>query len=276
MTGAGTPAARVALAVLALAIAGVSTARAQPGAAPADLLVRAGAALASGENERAATLAGQVARDSRPIARQDRAEAWRILGQATYALGRHGEAESAFYAYLKLEPDAHLDPALVPPEAVAFFENVRAQHSAELAALRPRAKRRRSMWLNFVPLGGQWQNGERTKMWVLGSAGVILLGTNIASYAFLYSWCGSPGRTSTCDDGQGTESHAGSARRMQVVNIASGVGLAALYAYSVIDGIRGYRRWQAEDASQAPEVPLMSFGLTGDRDSLLLSVGGRF
>jgi hypothetical protein len=62
---------------------------------------------------------------------------------------------------------------------------------------------------------------------------------------------------------------------MQVVNIASGVGLAALYAYSVFDGMRGYERWRREEATPGRPQP-MAVGVAGDRDSVLLTVGGRF
>jgi hypothetical protein len=240
-----------------------------PGADPADVLVEAGAALGTGDHQRAASLAGHVARDRRPIDRQDRAEAWRILGLAEFALGRRAEAEAAFYAYLKLDPDARLDPALVPPEVIHFFEEVSAKHKAELDALRPKPKRRRSMILNFVPLGGQLQNGETTKAWIIGSAGVALLATNVTTYVLLRRWCGPQVGSSTCDDGPST----GTARKLQVVNVASGVGAVALYAYSVIDGLRGYRRWKEEAAAPAPPV---SAGVAADGDSLFITVGGGF
>jgi hypothetical protein len=267
------PAGHAAVALVAAAMLHAGAAGAAPppvGADPADLLVEASAALGAGEHERAATLAGQVARDSRPIDRKDRAEAWRVLGLAQYALGRKADAEAAFYAYLKLDPDGRLDPALVPPDVLHFFESVERKHKTELDALRPKPRRRRSMWLNFVPLGGQWQNGDRAKMWILGSAGAALLATNITSYVLLRRWCGPPSASATCDDGRTDD-----ARRLQVLNIGAGVGLVALYAYSVIDGIQGYRRQRAEEAPPVQPRP-MALGIAGDRDSVLLTVGGRF
>jgi len=59
------------------------------------------------------------------------------------------------------------------------------------------------------------------------------------------------------------------------VNIASGVGALALYTYSVIDGIRGYRRWK-EDESNQSRPPSLTVGLGGDHGSLVLTVGGGF
>ncbi len=263
----------LAAAIVALVLGRTAVAAPPPQAAPADptdVLVEASAALGAGEHERAATLASQVARDGRPIDRKDRAEAWRILGLAQYALGHKADAEAAFYAYLKLDPDGRLDPALVPPEVLHFFESVERRHKTELDALRPKPRRRRSMWLNFVPLGGQWQNGDRAKMWIIGSAGAALLATNITSYSLLRSWCGPPGDSATCEDGRTDD-----ARRVQVINIASGVGLLALYTYSVIDGIHGYRQSREEEATPVRPQP-MALGIAGDDDSVLLTVGGRF
>jgi hypothetical protein len=276
-----TPAARaLAVAAIAALLAAPSLARAAgpaPGApAAADLLVDAGAALSAGDHARAASLAERVARDQGPIARADRAEAWRILGLAQHALGRRSDAARSFYAYLRLDPDARLDPALVPPQVLSFFEEVRAQHAAELAALRPRPRRKPTLWLNFVPLGGQWQNGDRTKMWILGSAGLLLAGANITSYAMLRSWCGSPGRSSTCDEGEpgqpGYVNHADAARRMQAINIVSGVGLLALYTYSVVDGLYGYRQWRQDERDPGG----VSVGVGAAGDSLLFTVAGGF
>jgi hypothetical protein len=152
-----------------------------------------------------------------------------------------------------------------------FFEEVKSRHRSELDALRPRPKRRRTLLVNLVPLGGQWQNGDRTKMWIIGSAGAALVATNLASYVVLRNWCGTPGGSSTCADAPSTDA----ARTMQIVNIASGVGSFALYTYSVIDGIRGYRRWKRDEASP-PRAPSVTLGLAGDRDSVVLSVGGGF
>jgi hypothetical protein len=264
-------AAMIAAAALALALGATGAAGAPPGADPADILVEATSALGAGEHERAAALAWRVAHDGAPIDRKDRAEAWRILGLAQHALGHEAAAEAAFHAYLRLDPDARLDPALVPPEVLHFFEGVKSNHRAELDALRPRPKRRRTFLLNFVPLGGQWQNGDRGKMWIIGSAGAVLVATNIASYVFLRDWCGGPSSSSTCGDAPSTDA----ARRMQIVNIASGVGALALYTYSVIDGIRGYRRWK-EDESNQSRSPSLTVGLGSDHGSLVLTVGGGF
>ncbi|HTE49433.1 MAG TPA: tetratricopeptide repeat protein [Kofleriaceae bacterium] len=249
-----------------------------PSTAAPDLLVDAGAALDAGDPARAAALAERVARDPGPVDRPDRAEAWRILGLAQHALGRRDRAAASFYEYLKLDPDAHLDPALVAVDALSLFEEIRSQHAAELAALRRKPRRRRTPWLNLVPLGGQWQNGDRAKLWILGVTGAALLATNITSYAMLRRWCGS-GSDGTCDEGEpgapGYSNHVDAARNAQIINIASGVGLIALYTYSVFDGFRGYHRWRADEARRFQPAPV-AVGVGADRDSLQLTVSGSF
>ena len=51
----------------------------------------------------------------------DRLEALRVYGIACTLTGRRTAAEGAFLLLLREEPSTQLDPALVRPEAVAFF-----------------------------------------------------------------------------------------------------------------------------------------------------------
>jgi hypothetical protein len=258
---------------LVMVLAGRAGAQAPPGSDP---LTEANAALEGGAYQRALDLAGPIADAPGPSV-AERAEAFRVLGLARYFLGQHDAAEAAFYAYLRLDPDAQLDPALVPPEVISLFAQVRSKHEAELSAIRKRRARKRSTWINFVPLGGQWQNGDRTKLWILGSAGAVLLSANITSYVLLHRWCGGP--ADTCDDGEpgtpGYRNRIDQARAAQAINIVSFVGLGALYVYSVYDGIRGQRRLEWEEATPTPTAP-PAVGVTVERDSLSLTLGGRF
>lgn len=217
----------------------------------ARLLVDARAAMDMGEHERAVNLAATVLEEARAggVDRADHAEAWRIHGLAQYFLGRYAEAEVAFFEYLKLDLDGGLDPALVPPEAVAFFEGVRARNAAELRALRPRPRRRRVFALNLVPPAGQFQNGEPVKGWVLAGTGAALLAANVTTYLVLRRWCDT--RSGVCEsDGQ---SRVSEARALQTLNIVSGAALIGVYVYGVVDGVRGYGRGDARiDVGVAP------------------------
>ena len=115
-------------------------------------------------------------------------------------------------------------------------------------------------------------------MWFLGATGAALLAANITSYAVLRRWCGG-GAASTCDDGEpgqpGYRDHRDEARTLQVVNIASGVGLIALYTYSVFDGFRGYHRWRADEARRSHASPV-AVGARADGEAVLFTLSGGF
>jgi hypothetical protein len=222
----------IVLAVGASAAAAQSAAAPVAAASPASALEGANRALAAGDHDGAIALLAPL--DLRLLAVPDRAEAHRIRGLAAFFLGRHADAERELVAYLKLDLDARLDPATAPPEAVTFFEDVRARHSAELRALRPPARPRRWAGAVLLPPYGQFQNGDRTKGWVIAGTGLALVGVNLGTYITLRSWC---------DEGTGTcGSHTDEARRMRTVNLVAGAGLAAVYVYGVIDGMVGYRQ----------------------------------
>ncbi|MBK9030685.1 MAG: hypothetical protein IPL61_04990 [Myxococcales bacterium] len=205
-----------------------ATAAAQPGGA-ADPLAAATAAAERHDWPTVEALVAPIA-DAGGAPRGDRAEANRLLGLAALDRGDAAAAEARFLAYLKLDLDGRLDPGLYPPEVIAFFEDVRGRHAAELRALRPRPKR--SLVLNLLPPAGQFQNHHRTKAWTLAIVGGTLLAANVTSYALLRSWCSDDG---TCD-------HSGSARVLRNVNLGAGIGTAALYLYGVWDGLRHFSR----------------------------------
>ena len=129
-----------------------------------------------------------------------------------------------------------LDPSVVPPEAIAFFEDVRARSAVE--AKPPRTTRSRIFVLNFIPAAGPFQNGHRVKGFLVGGGLVVLAATSVTTYFVLDSWCGDD---HLCESSSGRD-RAGSARTLQGVNIAAGIGAIALYAYGVVDGIIYYRR----------------------------------
>jgi hypothetical protein len=164
------------------------------------------------------------------------AEAHRLAGLAAFFQERKPDAERHFLAYLQLDLDGQLDAALYPPDVIVFFTDVKSKYNAELRARRPKQKR---YWqLSVLPPAAQFQNGDRTKGWILTAALVGLVGTNLATYGLLRSWCDDD---RTCDpvDGRDRTSAAAKAR---VVNLASGIGAILTFAYGVYDGVSGYRR----------------------------------
>lgn len=221
------------------------------GAARADNAARldeAARALAAGDYVGAET-ATRPLLAAPTLLRAERAEAYRLHGLALYFQNRQAEAEAAFRQYLTLEPDAHLDPALYPPEAVVFFESVRARHRGAVIIAKPPARRRRNGMLNLVPPLGQIQNGDTAKAWIIGGAELVLLGANIATYAMLSSSC--KGSDLTCDRDPSTS------RALRTVNLVSGGLFLAVYAYGVIDGyVVGGKLSSRERALRTAVVPV--------------------
>jgi hypothetical protein len=228
--------------VKALGVALVVLALAAPAAAQdsADLLAVAGEAVTAGDYDRAIELGEAVV--ARGATRPDLAEAHRLLGLAHYFRGNTMIAEEEFLAYLRLDLDGRLDPALVPPEAIAFFEDVRARHAAELRKLRPR--QRRYALLNLLPPGGQIQNKQYAKAWTIGGLELALAATNLTTYLVLRSWCHRD--DNTCSSG-GSDI-PDKARKVRTINYVSGAALIGVYLYGVIDGFLGARASSRERA----------------------------
>jgi hypothetical protein len=229
-----------------------------PPSDPAAALRDANAAATAGEWDRvAATVDPLLAHSLGPA---DLGEAHRLAGLAAFFHNQRDAAEFHFLAYLRLDLQGHLDPALYPPEAVNFFEGVRARHAAELRARAPKGKR---YWVVApIPVASQIQNGERTKGIVIGSLIGAFAITNVTTYLVLRSWCQDTG--STCDK-TGTD-HYKAAQNLSSVNVASGIALIAVAAYGVYDGVVGYRRRSRQLTLEPYANPTTSgamFGIAG-------------
>src|SRR5438874_7564024 len=115
-----------------LVVAAASLARAQPASPqviePSVALRDANAAAIAGDWQRVGELVDPLLVHA--LSPADVAEAHRLAGLAAFFQHRSADAETHFLAYLRLDLDARLDPALVPPEAVTFFDAVRARHAA--------------------------------------------------------------------------------------------------------------------------------------------------
>ncbi|MBL4633300.1 MAG: hypothetical protein JKY56_05485 [Kofleriaceae bacterium] len=219
---------------------------------PAELIASATASLERGET-RNARLAVQavIFRHKDSASESERAEAFRILGLLAYYEGEIARSRAAFLQYLLLDPQAHLDPAQVPPEVILVFEDVRLRNTAEIDAHRKRPKKRYAV-LNLLPGAGQFQNGERTKGFLLTGGIGALLATNLSTYFLLRSYCDRENRTCQSNG----ESIGSTARTLKSVNYISGIAAITLYVYSVVDGYKGYRRIQEKESA-----PAMSFAV---------------
>lgn len=235
-----------ALVVLAL-LAGAASAQpyAPPyPAPPADALRDGNAAAMAGDWLAVSQLVDPLLRGQLPPA--DLAEAHRLAGLAAFFQGRRVDAENHFVAYITIDLEGQLDPALYPPDVITFFNDVKAKHGPELRAKRPKIKKR--YWaLSLLPPIGQIQNGDTTKAWVIGGALGVFLTANITSAIVISRFCtrvsGDGGSSITCDNGG---DHYGSAPTWRAINAIGGVGAILTYAYGVYDGVKNYRRRSRE------------------------------
>jgi hypothetical protein len=174
------------------------------------------------------------------LGRGDQAELHRLAGLAAFFTGDRAAAERELLAYLRLDLDARLDPAVVPPDGITFFEDVRARHAAELRARR-RTGAKRHFILNLIPPAGQFQNRQPVKGWIIGAGLFALTATHVTTYFLIRELC--DGEGGTCE--QDGVSKADRARTLRSINVVTGALAIGLYAYGVIDGIRHYRKQRA-------------------------------
>ncbi|MBS2027478.1 MAG: hypothetical protein JST54_06180 [Deltaproteobacteria bacterium] len=157
-------------------------------------------------------------------AERDLVEAYRIAGLSDFYLSRPEGARRHFVALLSVDPDYAMDPFLVPPPAVAFFDGVKRDNESLLAPIRERRKalaeqerladeaRRKlieenlmrqleperpvlvqtvevhTFATNFVPFGaGQFQENRPVLGSVFAGTQVIGLATAIGSFAKIES-----------------------------------------------------------------------------------------
>ncbi len=216
----------------------------------------------------------QLLATSPDLAQQDAVDAYRMLGIAEYQLGDRPAARSAFVSLLSVDPDYSLDPFLVPPPIVEFFDRVKKEVEPALAPLRKRrralreqerlaeeAKRRllaeeqaragppskivrvedRIYLLNWMPLGaGQFQNGDRAKGTAIAAGQIVLGLVNISAILFQNQLA--QARTAVCVFGQPDcsrppykDSDRTLHSQVEVVKYVSAGLFWALYAYGVWD-----------------------------------------
>lgn len=206
-------------------------------------------------------------------------DAHRMLGIAEFQLGDRTGARSSFVNLLSVEPDYALDPFLVPPAVVEFFDAVKKEHEPALAPLRERrrelkekqrlaeeARRRllaeeqirtgppgkvirleeRYYLYNWMPLGaGQFQNGDRAKGTAILAGQVVLGLVNLS--AILFHNQIAEDRTRTCVTGQPgcsrppySDSDRALLSQVDLVKYVSAGLFWALYGYGVWDAHKNY------------------------------------
>lgn len=186
-------------------------------------LVRATAAYEYGDMVQVVEAVRPVAEGTLPANTSQRARALRYLGVGLFLTNRALGAENAFSEWLRIDPSARLDPTSTRPEVVAFFENIRHQHVKREMSSRTFA------W-NLIPPAGQFQNGQKTKGWILAGVELTSALSSATTSLLLYSW---KHKDSTYD-------HDNLVHGMRMVQYASLGLFGAAFIYGVIDGLVNY------------------------------------
>jgi hypothetical protein len=197
-----------------------------------------------------------------------------MLGLSEYQLGDQASARTAFVHLLSVDPDYTLDPFLVPPPIVDFFDKVKRDSEPELAPLRERkralreeqrlaeeARRRllaeeqarngpptkvvrvqeRIYALNWMPFGvGQFQNGEKNKGIAIAAGELVLALVNITAIVAHSQIADDRSRMCTssqpgCTSPPYTDADRTLLGQLSTVKYASAGLFWALYGYGVWD-----------------------------------------
>ena len=207
-------------------------------------------------------------------------EAWRILGLAEYQLKDEASAREAFVHLLSVNPDYALDPFLVPPAIVDFFDRVKRESEPQLQPLRERkrqlkeqerlaeeAKRKllaeeiarsgppsklvvvqeRVYLLNFLPFGaGQFQNGDTTKGTIVLVTQALFGAVNIGAILLHNAIADNPSNRCTittptnCSNPPIPDSDRQLLSNIDIVKYVSAGLFWASYAYGVADSLVHY------------------------------------
>jgi tetratricopeptide (TPR) repeat protein len=209
------------------------------------------------------------------LTESQRIEAYRLLGLAEYQLGDRAQARAAFVNLLSLDPDFSLDPFLVPPPIVEFFDKVKREHEPDLVPLRERKRQlkeqqrlaeeaqrkllaeeqarsgpptkilrvqERIYLFNWLPLGaGQFQNGQRTKGVAIAAGEVVFGLVNVGAILIHNQIASDRSRfctvkdTSNCSNPPITDSDRRLLTRIDLARYISAGLFWGIYAYGVID-----------------------------------------
>jgi tetratricopeptide (TPR) repeat protein len=221
----------------------------------------------------------QLLSGSPTLADAEAVDAYRMLGIAEYQLGDKLAARAAFVNLLSFDPDYALDPFLVPPPIVEFFDAVKKEHEPTLGPLRERrrelreqqrmadeARRRllteeqsrtgppgkivrveeRVYLFNWMPLGaGQFQNGDRAKGAAIAAGQIVLGLVNVSAIVFHNQIA--QDRTRTCISGQPgcsrppySDSDRSLLSQIDAVKYVSAGLFWALYGWGVWDAHRNF------------------------------------
>ena len=241
-------------------------------AAPPAALNRAKARYEFGAYADAAGAVRELLARRKDLPEDEVVEAYRILGLSEYQLGDRSAARAAFVNLLSVDPDYALDPFLVPPPMVEFFDRVKRDAEPELAPLRERRRQLREQerlaeearrkllaeeaarsgppskvvlvqervyLFNWLPFGaGQFQNGDNGKGTAIAVSQVLLGAVNLTAIVAHSEIASNASRCSYspgCSNPPYSDQTRSQLQTLDIIKYVSAGLFWGVYAYSVYD-----------------------------------------
>ena len=189
--------------------------------------------------------------DAKLASTEDLVEAHVLLAVCQFEVGNQRNAAKEFEEALYLDLELDLDTLLFSEEAVEFFDEIKkrvTEKAAQDARVRELAEKsdrlqkalenlvviqRRPYWINFLPLGaGQFQNGQTNKGTAFFISEAVLGGTSMGIFVWQWQKFGF--------GGQVPRDEASLVRRMQQVQIGTGLVALGLMAWGIVDALVNY------------------------------------
>lgn len=204
------------------------------------------------------------------LARQEDAiEAHILIGAANFQIGNTDRAVDEFTRALRIDPDRSITTLMFSEGAVRLFERTkedvkaRLEHDAERKRLAEAAERleayrkslvvyeARPFYLNFIPFGLAQFTQNRNRMgtvMAIGQTSTFLASAGI--FGYLVGTYGFQSNAVPLTSGPAV-------RRLQQIEIGTGLGFFAFYAWGVYDAIRHHKarqQVQGDDSLIPPEL----------------------
>jgi tetratricopeptide (TPR) repeat protein len=200
---------------------------------------------------------------------EDLVEAHVLLGAAHFESGNRDRAQDEFEKALQIDPERSITTLTFSAGAVRLFDQVkeeqhtRIERDAERKRLAEAAERleayrkslvvyeTRPFYLNFMPFGLAQYTQKRRAAGVLFTIGQgTMIAANLGIYGYLVGTYGFKSTSVPVTDGPRV-------RRLQQVQIGTGVAFLGLYAWGVFDAIRHHKprqQIQGDDSLIPPDL----------------------
>ncbi len=232
----------------AVVLASVAPARATPGA---DLDNGRAAYKAQNWDQAFKTLNSLVHPHPELARQEDLWEAYVLVGASLYHLGKRARAVEEFKRALDIDIDRTITTQFHSADVVQLYEDTKARVKAEHELERRRREQaareqrirdyintigvyeRNSYAVNFLPFAAQIQNKQRTKAYIFGGAMLVTGGVSLGTFVYLAGTYGLEAKIPLKDGPR--------VRRLQQIEIGTGIAFFGIYIAGVIDAIRNYK-----------------------------------